>query len=212
MDDLYTPNMTEIEKLFDEEFASKTNRNDPLRRVLTAENAVVDSVLAQNKGGYVTITYRAREGRRESSVVTLVVGPTTRIMDQFGRRMRLRGLSKDMVINARFSSAMTRSIPPQSNAYAITVVKENVTSMIDRGRVISITRDNRFHFLLTGNPNDINSQTRYVISRDTKLRDRRGNRIRVSDIRPGQMVRIERASFQTASIPPQTTALTIQII
>lgn len=213
MDDLYTPNLTEVERAFEEDLLAREGRDHhrgPNNRTLSAENAVVDSVFSSGRTGYVTITYEDRGRRRQT--VTLVVSQSTRITDQFGNRMSFRGLSKNMVVNARFSSIMTRSIPPQSNAFSITVVKEDAYSLIDEGRVISVTRDNRFHFLLTGNPRDINTQTRYVISRDTKVRDRRGNRISINDLRPGDWVRIERASFQTASIPPQTNALSVQIM
>lgn len=212
MDDLYTPNLTEVEKFFEEGLIARENRghHGGPSRTITAENAIVDAVFSSNRNGFVTITYEGRGRQRET--VTLVVSPSTRITDQFGNRMNFRGLRKNMVVNARFSSMMTRSIPPQSNAYSITVVKEDASSLIDEGRVISVTRDNRFHFLLTGNPRDINTQTRYVISRDTKIRNRRGNRISINDIRPGDWVRIERASFQTASIPPQTSAFSVQIM
>lgn len=182
--------------------------------VIVAENAVVDSVFTNNRTGYVTITYGIMDNRRtlHMQVVTLVIGRNTVIRDQFGNKIGLRNLRKDMVVNARFSSAMTRSIPPQSRAFRIIVVKENKSSLIQVGRVLSVERDNNFGYILTGNANDIYSQIRFVISNTTKLRDRRGNRISIRDIRPGQTVRIERASFETASIPPQTSALTVQII
>ncbi|QIB70773.1 hypothetical protein Ami103574_12880 [Aminipila butyrica] len=60
--------------------------------------------------------------------------------------------------------------------------------------------------------NNPNRQMRYVVSNETKLRDRQGNRINLMAIRPGQIVRIEREAFQTASIPPQTSALSVQVI
>lgn len=70
-------------------------------------------------------------------------------------------------VNAVFSSAMTRSIPPQANAFLIMVQKrrpqiEIATSI---GRIASIDAANGF--LYTGNPNDINSQVRYVVSNST---------------------------------------------
>ena len=46
----------------------------------------------------------------------------------------------------------------------------------------------------------------------TIILDRRGNRIQLENLRPGQMVRIEHATFQTASIPPQTTAFRVQVL
>ena len=185
-----------------------------LRDVITAENAVVNSVSGNSREGFVTITYRIRGNnqRVRKNLVTLLTGRNTRMRDQFGDRIGLRDLQEGMVVTARFSSMMTRSNPPQSQAYSITVVKENEASMIDEGRVLTVDFGLDFDYLLTGNANNINSQMRYVISDSTLLRDRRGNRIRLRDIRRGQIVRIERASFQTMSIPPQTNAFTVQII
>ena len=108
-------------------------------------------------------------------------------------------------VNAVFSSAMTRSIPPQANAFLIMVQKrrpqiEIATSI---GRIASIDAANGF--LYTGNPNDINSQVRYVVSNST-FSDPSGRPITLSSLRPSQRVRITHATAQTASIPPQTIA------
>ncbi|WP_245157097.1 hypothetical protein [Anaerovorax sp. IOR16] len=178
------------------------------------ENAVISSIFIQNGTGYVTITYDSVENDQvtDENFLILLVGRNTVIRDQFGRRIGLRNLKEDMVINAVFSSAMTRSNPPQARAYRINVVKENEFSIIEEGHVLSVENYNGFYYILTGYEDDIYSQIRYVISETTKLRGRYGNRISIRAIRPGQIVRIERASFQTASIPPQTNALTVQIL
>ncbi len=75
---------------------------------------------------------------------------------------------------------------------------------------MEIDRNN--NFLITGNPDDMMSQMRFVVNDMTEIYDRRGNRIRLRDLRPGQMVRVEHADFMTASIPPQTTAFSIWVI
>ena len=168
----------------------------------------------RNGTGHVTISYGRRSNNRtvRRQMVTLIVGRDTRMRDQFGNRIGFRNLREGMVVNARFSSVMTRSNPPQARAFSITIVKENKDSLIEEGRVISVDVIDNFGYILTGNRNNINRQMRYVVSNTTKLRDRRGNRITFRAIRPGQIIRVERASFQTASIPPQTSAITVQII
>lgn len=184
------------------------------RDAIAVENAVITSISRNNGNGFVTINYGASGDNQmiHRDTVTLVAGRNTRIRDQFGRNIRVRDLREEMVVDARFSSMMTRSIPPQSNAFSITVVKENQHSMMAEGRVLRTGREGRFGFILTGNANSINSQIKYIVSNSTLLRDRRGNRINFRAIRPGQVVRIERANFQTLSIPPQTSALTVQVI
>jgi len=53
---------------------------------------------------------------------------------------------------------------------------------------------------------------RFVVSQATEILDQTGSSIPLSALQPGQMARIEHANFQTASIPPQTTAYRIQVI
>lgn len=115
-----------------------------------------------------------------------------------------------MIVDAVFSAAMTRSIPPQARAFSITVIDENRQTNITEGRVMAVDTNNGF--LYTGNPNDIFSQMRFVITDATTIRNRRGRIIRLSDLRPGDFVRVEHAIFQTMSIPPQTTAFNVQVL
>ena len=191
-----------------------TESASALQREIVVENAVIESMAMRNGTGHVTISYGRRSNNRtvRRQMVTLIVGRDTRMRDQFGNRIGFRNLREGMVVNARFSSVMTRSNPPQARAFSITIVKENKDSLIEEGRVISVDVIDNFGYILTGNRNNINRQMRYVVSNTTKLRDRRGNRITFRAIRPGQIIRVERASFQTASIPPQTSAITVQII
>ena len=143
-------------------------------------------------------------------LVTLIVSNDTIIRDRSGRNLRLSDLREGMVIDTEFSSAMTFSVPPQARAYSITVVNRSKDSNITEGRVLTI--DLRKGFLYTGNANNLSSQMRFVITKTTAILDRNGNRISLRDIRPGQRVRVEHATFQTPSIPPQTTAFVVQII
>ncbi len=184
------------------------------RKAITARNALIENISGQSGRGFVTISYREphRGGREATQVVVLIVDRDTKMRDQFGNRVGLRGLKKGMVINARFSATMTRSYPPQSRAFAIEIVKENKSSLIEEGRVLRVDALSGVGYILTGVPNNPNRQMRYVVSDSTTLMDRRGNPIRLRSIRPGQTVRIERRSFQTASIPPQTSAIWVQVI
>lgn len=182
------------------------------RNVIFAENAIIEEISTDNRTGYVTISYGVMGEfcMVHINIVKLIVSRDTIIRDQFGQRMSFRDLKEGMVVDAEFSSAMTRSIPPQANAFRITVVNQNNNPMVRVDTVIGT--DTNYGFLYTGNPNDIYSQMRFVITDSTMIRDRRGNRISLSDIRPGQTVRVEHADFQTMSIPPQTTAFSVQIL
>lgn len=180
--------------------------------VLTAERARIENINSDNGTGYVTISYMVMGDycMMHMQTVTLIVGRDTVINDQFGQPLSLGELREGMIVDAEFSAAMTRSIPPQSRAFRITVIDENTGSNFTDGRVMAV--DTNYGFLYTGNPNDIYSQMRFVITDATSIRDRSGRRIRLSDLRPGDYVRVEHAIFQTMSIPPQTTAFNVQVL
>lgn len=182
--------------------------------IMRIDNALIEEVFCFNNSiGHILISYAVPEANQTTSIQTLRlnIGRNTVILNMFGQRVDACQLRKGMWINAVFSSRMTRSIPPQANAFLL-LVRRNPrpqTNTTD-GRIASIDLRNRF--LFTGNPNDINSQIRFTVTDDTVILNRFGNPISLRALRPGQMVRINHANFQTASIPPQTTAFRIQVI
>jgi hypothetical protein len=178
---------------------------------ISVQNAFIEEISINRGVGHVTISY-GESGDFDivqMNVVTLIVDRQTVIRDQFGQRLSLWDLSEGMTIDAVFSSAMTRSIPPQAQAFRITVVSDMDFS-VTVGRVLRV--DLRNGFLYTGRADDPLSQMRFVITPSTLILNRNGNRINLWNIRPGQIVRVEHATFQTASIPPQTTAFSVQVL
>ena len=187
-------------------------------RAINVEDAVIEEIFQDNNVSYVTISYGVLGDFNtiNMELVRLVVDRNTIIRDRRGRRMGVRDLRVGNVVDASFSTAMTRSIPPQSRAFSITLIREYVNPIqpgfpnIVEDRIMEVDRNN--NFLITGNPFDMMSQMRFVVDNSTEIFDRRGNRIRLRDLRPGQMVRVEHADFMTMSIPPQTTAFRIWVI
>ena len=119
--------------------------------------------------GYIIVSYAASPGQQSDNIqmLRLNINRNTVILDSSGQVISLSEIRPQTWINAVFSSAMTRSIPPQANAFLIMVQRrrpqiEIATSI---GRIASIDAANGF--LYTGNPNDINSQVRYVVSNST---------------------------------------------
>ena len=184
----------------------------PNNDVIRVNDAIIEEVSMNNRIGYVTIAYGVMGDFRVKHInlVVLIVTENTRIRDKFGRNLAFRTLRKGMIVDAEFSTVMTRSNPPQSNAFRITVVGENEPFNVTVGKVLSVDTNN--NFLFTGRVNNINSVMRFVITDATRIFDRRGNRISLRNLRPGQTVRVEHATFQTPSIPPQTTAFQVQVI
>ena len=181
-------------------------------RFIFAQDALIENIYRDDRTGYVTISYGVLGNGNmiNMQLVTLIVSLGTRIRDQFGRHLRFQDLRVGMIVDAMFSSAMTRSYPPQSNAFFIIVKTPEMPYNVTVDRIIGIDLDN--NFLYTGDLNDMLKQMRFVITDSTVILDKYDNRIQLEDLGPGQMVRIEHAIFQTASIPPQTTAFLIQVL
>jgi hypothetical protein len=181
--------------------------------VMRVQNALVEEVVTNNRtSGFIVISHAVRGGNNliHIELLRLNVGRDTIIINQFGERACLCDIRKGMFIDAEFSAAMTRSIPPQSNAFRIVIRQNETSTSVTTDRVAKVDVNNSF--LITGNPANPAHQMRFVISDATVILDQRGRPIRLGSIRPGQMVRVEHANFQTPSIPPQTTAFRVQLL
>jgi hypothetical protein len=181
--------------------------------ILHIENALVEDVFTSNsRTGYVLVSYAA-PGRNEMINIELLqlnVDWDTILINQFGDSISLCTVRKGMWINAEFSAAITRSIPPQTKAFRIVAFVQMPAYRTTTDWIVSVDVANGF--LVTGNPDDETDQMRFVVSRATEILDQNNNPIRFSSLQPGQLVRVEHANFQTASIPPQSTAYRIQLV
>ena len=184
---------------------------NPNRNVLRVFSAVIEEISRDRNTTLVTIAYNDCIGcGRSSGSVRLVVNQDTTIQDERGRNIRAGELRRGMSVDASFSSTMTRSIPPQAQAYFIRMVRRENQTLTSTGRLIDVNTRNNFIMVLQGqNPT---LAVRYNVSPSTVILDVFGRRTSLSSLIPGFRVRIEHASFMTASIPPQTTAFTIQMI
>lgn len=191
---------------------NQCNRPNENRSSVRVHGAIIEDIFINNRTGNVTISYGVMGNFQmiHKEVVVLIINQDTIIRSRSGQSMTIRELKIGMIIDAEFSSAMTRSIPPQAVAYQITVVGAVREFQVKIGRVVSVDLNNRF--FVTGRENDLSSQMRFVVTNSTIIRDTRGNQIPLRNLRIGSKVRVEHATFQTASIPPQTTAYNVQVL
>lgn len=182
--------------------------------LLRVDNALVEEVFTRNRDtGNLLVSYAVPAPNRMTRIelLRLNVSRNTLILNSFNVPIRLNDIRKGMWIDSLFSPLMTRSNPPQSNAFLIVARQELQQPVsVTTDRIAKIDFNN--NLLYTGNPNDINSQMRFVITDFTMITNRNGSPISLRSLRPGQMVRITHPNFQTFSIPPQTTALHIQLL
>ncbi|WP_455716661.1 hypothetical protein [Anaerosporobacter sp.] len=184
-------------------------RPRPQREGRWISNAIIREITRDRDNFLVTVAHRERQ-RREEQIIRLVVSRETRIFDVNRRRLRPSELEVGMVIDAFISNAMTRSIPPQARAFEIFVVERRPSRRETVGRIVQVnTRNN---YILTISSRNASSIVRFNVGPETVILDMSGRRIRLSDLSAGMRVRVEHATFMTASIPPQTTAFVIQVI
>lgn len=171
----------------------------------------IENITRDGNTTLVTVSYQdCINCNRRNETVRLAIGRNTRILDEFGNTIPPFALEEDMTVNATFSSAMTRSIPPQSNAFMIQIIERPVSNNIAVGRIIEINRAQR-QFTLIRNGN-LSSAIRFNVPMNAKIFDIFGRPTNFSSLIPGLRVQVRHASFMTASIPPQTTALEIRMI
>ena len=183
----------------------------PNRNVIRVFSALVEEVSRDRGTTFVTISYRNCDGcAAPSDTVRLVVSRDTDIFNEQGQRIRAGELERGMTVDASFSSAMTRSIPPQAQAFFIRITARAPRTEITTGRIAQVNP--RGHFLLVMRNQNPASAIQFHINQDTAILDVFGRRTNRSALRPGFRVRVEHAPFMTASIPPQTTAFVVQII
>lgn len=182
--------------------------NNPITHI---SNGIIENITTENNARFVTISYTERVNNREvPRTARLVVGRNTTVLDENGNFIPARTLTTGMIVNAVVSSAMTRSVPPQTAAYLIRIVSRQMTDNIVTGRILEIDGQNR-SFTTAGDRNP-SSIIRFNVPENAAIFGRNGRRINFSALMPGMRVRVRHASFMTASIPPQTTAFEIRVL
>lgn len=178
---------------------------------INISNAAIKEISSERGTTFVTVTYR--EGpwnRTNEQTVRLVVSQRTIILNQNGMLVPASALRAGMTINASFSSAMTRSIPPQAAAYIIKITGRQPRENVTTGRILEIDQRNRS--FTTISDRDLSTIIRFNVPDNTRIFNRMGRSMNFSGLRSGMSVQVRHASFMTASIPPQTTAFEIRVL
>ncbi|MCM1179443.1 MAG: hypothetical protein NC347_04245 [Clostridium sp.] len=183
----------------------------PNQNVIRVFAARIEEISRDRNATLVTISYHdCQDCVRPEDLVRLVADRDTVIHDERGRNIPVSELEQGMFVDASFSSAMTRSIPPQAQAFVIRVIRRSNRNATTTGRITEV--NNRGNYIITMSSLNPSSRIRFNLSSNTVLRDSSGRRLPLSILVPGLRVRVEHANFMTASIPPQTTAFAIQIL
>ncbi len=194
------------------DFEDNVDANELLnRQSILAEEAIVEEVTNVGRDTFILISYRNYNNCRRCgrNMVRLLVTPNTRIISEDGRKLCAGDIFEGMIVNAVFSERMTRSMPPQSVAYSIEIVDSGNRVAVTQGTITEIDYRNRFMYVRsTGNPRQI---IRFVVNSDTDILNSRCQEVDFRRLYSRLRVRVTHATFMTASIPPQTTAFSIQM-
>ena len=127
--------------------------------VMRIDNAFVEEVVPANRSsnGYLLVSYATAGANRTTSIQNLRLNITrnTVLLDSLGRQIRLSNIRKGMWVNVVFSSAMTRSIPPQSTAFLvvarraillISTARQNIFSQMPRSLTAPADRSASGHY------------------------------------------------------------------
>lgn len=183
----------------------------PNDQVTFISNGTIESIRRENNNTLVTVSYREFANNRISEqTIRIVVGRNTTVLDENGNIVPASTLTEGMMINAAVSSAMTRSIPPQTGAFLVRIVNRPRENNVITGRILEVDRENGSFTVASGN--NPSSVTRFNLSDDAVILDRNGRRINFGRLLPGMRVRVRHANFMTASIPPQTTAFEVRVL
>ena len=183
----------------------------PENSIINISDGLIENIDRDRNNTFVTISYAdCMNCRRTEQTVRLVVGNNTLIFDERGNTIPASDLRTGMTVNAAFSSAMTRSIPPQATAFMIRIMRRPATENIVTGRIVDVNRQNRsFSTMSNNNPSSL---IRFNVPEDAIILDMAGRPMNFSRLTPGLRVRVRHADFMTASIPPQTTAFEVRVL
>ncbi len=179
--------------------------------VTQISNATIEEIVRERNNTLVTAVYQeSRNGREEEQRIRMVAGNGTIVVDMNGNRVPISDLSEGMIVNAILSNAFTRSIPPQTEAFLIEIVKGGMEEYTTTGRIVDVDRMNRnFTTISDGN---FTSIIRFNVPQNTPVTNRLGKSMSFNGLVPGMRVEVRHPGVMTASIPPQTTALEIKVL
>lgn len=124
-------------------------------------------------------------------------------------------------IMATYSNAMTRSIPPQSNATQILKLEQSdnldditaapmLPSKVQLNAVVKeVNNDDDYKSILVTDMNENNSEIVLNLDEDTIIADVNGNWINFEDLKEGDKLNIVHSQAMTMSLPPQTYSYSI---
>lgn len=147
--------------------------------LMVLDNAYVEEAVFYNDfSGYILVSYYVTDANQNVSLqnLRLNIGRNTAVMNSAGQCLNLSSIKEGSLVDAVFSPAMTRSIPPQSSAYLIMVSdNQGQSESVTTARITYTDAAN--YLIYTGDPYNPNNQTIFVVTPSTLIYDASGRQI-----------------------------------
>lgn len=169
------------------------------------ENMKVEKQVVSVNKDTKTVIIGDKENPTEQLV--LKINNDTKLLDQYNRVIKLENIKEGMTVSVEHSKSMTRSIPAQTNAVSVQIVKSIEDSILLTAEVIDVQKDR----ILVGEKDNDTTNKYLMIGNDTVLTDNNGKVIKISDIKPGMNITAEHSKAMTMSLPPQTQAFVVKV-
>ena len=201
-----------------EDQASQTSKTIPTAKedAITIEKASIKSVNPENK--QVTILPDGLEDVYTNYIILNI--DDSSVLTNAGAPIKLTDLTEGMTVSVTHSTAMTRSLPPQTTAYSINVLEtenpvlENVT--LEDVQIVEVKKTDFGYDVVVGknaSPEDIGSQTIIHVNEDTVIRHEKNKRLYTpEDLEKGMKVKVVHSPIMTLSLPGQTLGFEIVIL
>lgn len=196
-------------------------QNSPVKVTVLAENETVEPEKAT---GNAKIT-KMEEGSvvvedEKLGEVVLHIGDDTKIILLDGKEGSVKDLKAEMDIVVEYGAAMTASLPPQNTPVKITVVErseenkeEGVSIKGEITEVHEAAGEGNFACTVKAEKTEKNAfeEIVLIVSDDTKI-TKDGKEAGKEDLKEGVKIEAVHSLVMTRSLPPQTSAISINIV
>lgn len=191
----------------------------PQDKVITIPQAIIKEVIPESNQ-IVILPVDTKD--TPTDYLILNVTSETTIQNAYSNLVyTLEDLQEGMTLSVEHSTAMTRSLPPQTVAYTLTVLEETTTPileeetttrMLSNMNIISVHTDENYFIVVPEGKDSTDFYDQILIrySKDTVMTTQSGQEL-ATTFKEGQVVTIKVGPAATLSIPPQMLALEITL-
>lgn len=148
--------------------------------------------------------------------VLVLIGEDTKITAN-GEEASAEAIAPEMLLNVKYSEQMTRSIPPQTTAISIELLNlpvenEEINEEIaEEEKAIGSAKINSVEDGAIVVTDEVRGEVIVFVTEETKI-TKDGEEISANELKADMEITIEYAAHMTMSIPPQTSAVSIEIV